>query len=386
MTTTAPDLSAREDLVRGFAAYFSEQGLTAARPAPLLPDDDTLLFTNATIVPLKRLIERGEIPAGGVHLAQPCLRTQNLKLDRGQEPEYLSYFTMLGIFLPPPVSHEDLVRLTHGYLTGPERIPADRIALHTNPATGFLRDAWHRAAPGSQLFEGHQPSDYYEWTYGEAGWSGEGVTFALRQLDGSWLDIGNIIEMRSDGELLGYEFGFGVETYLARKHGVGDPYLLTGLHALLVASGDTVDRAVQDGIMTVACMFAAGARPGRRGSAALVRTAVHGLLQRLDEAGVDLRTAGPWLRAFTERELPGGAAAAQDAVAALESYARARDVRVERFRDYAVNQSRLWSAGALRGKDPRPELVTFAAQRYGLEGPPVGDIIQQAFKDVEERP
>lgn len=367
----------RDMLAARFAGYFAGHGLAVVAPAPIVTDDDSLLFTNATIVPLKAAIEHDEIPDGGVYVRQPCLRTRNAALIRaGQQPEYLSSFTMLGIYLPASWSHRRVVDLVRGYLVEEEQLDPDRMALHTNPATAFLRQEWADAVPGSPILEGRHSASYYRWTYGKDDWWGDGVTVALRQHDGTWQDIGNIIVMRAGDRVLGYEFGFGEETFLARRHGVGSPYLFAGLHHIFPPDAVQPTPATQDCVMTLAHLFHAGVAPGRGSRGSIVRTTVNNLLSRLEAEAITLDAALEWLRAYTVTAF---GPYAEDSERILRSYSAARIQRIERFGAYAGNQVRL---DVLRGPDLRAALTLVGTRRYGLDDLLTARILDTILEDV----
>ena len=60
------------------------------------------------------------------------------------------------------------------------------------------------------------PGIYYDWQYGLDHIKGKGATFMLRQENGSLKEIGQLIEIYSGENILGYEFGFGLETFTSR--------------------------------------------------------------------------------------------------------------------------------------------------------------------------
>ncbi|HLC72236.1 MAG TPA: alanine--tRNA ligase-related protein [Candidatus Nanoarchaeia archaeon] len=68
----------RKEIVDIFLHFFTRQGYDFQPPSELITDDNSLLFTNDTIVPWKRHVRDGTIPKNGVCMKQPCLRLKGL--------------------------------------------------------------------------------------------------------------------------------------------------------------------------------------------------------------------------------------------------------------------------------------------------------------------
>ena len=77
-----------ERLRTAFTEFFVERGHTAAAPASLIPNDPTVLFTIAGMVPFKAYFT-GEAPAPYPRATtiQPCLRTSDIEIISFLKPE-----------------------------------------------------------------------------------------------------------------------------------------------------------------------------------------------------------------------------------------------------------------------------------------------------------
>lgn len=62
-----------ESIESTFLEYHREKGFTAPDPSPLIIDDPTVLFTNATITPFKSMFA-GKAQFSDFALVQKCLR------------------------------------------------------------------------------------------------------------------------------------------------------------------------------------------------------------------------------------------------------------------------------------------------------------------------
>ncbi len=85
-------------LRRAFTEFFVERGHLALPPASLVPNDPTVLFTIAGMVPFKQFfLGDAEPPARRATTIQPCLRTNDIELV-GHTERHCTFFEMLGNF------------------------------------------------------------------------------------------------------------------------------------------------------------------------------------------------------------------------------------------------------------------------------------------------
>ncbi|HWD24966.1 MAG TPA: alanine--tRNA ligase-related protein, partial [Acidimicrobiales bacterium] len=87
-----------ERLRRSFTEFFVERGHAPMAPASLVPNDPTILFTIAGMVPFKQyFLGESEPPAPRATTIQPCLRTNDIELV-GTTARHCTLFEMLGNF------------------------------------------------------------------------------------------------------------------------------------------------------------------------------------------------------------------------------------------------------------------------------------------------
>ena len=198
-------------------------------PVPFITGDSTLLFTNSTIVGLKNKIIKREVDSPGYSIIQPCIRNQNLKSIRleNENLEYMSCFIQAGI-----LSHkrglDNLLMFINDFLTVDMGLTEHDLIFKTSKKIQSINDSL--SSIGLNISQckvemNTQPSGYYEWSYGLRDIKGIGATIAVRNRNLSqFLDIGNIIEIYDGEEILGYEFGFGIETLLSRVCSAPTPF------------------------------------------------------------------------------------------------------------------------------------------------------------------
>lgn len=266
-----------DTLTAHFTAMASKFGFIHAPPTPLLSDDETLLFANSTIAGYKQHLIEGRLPSPGFSIVQECIRNQNLKSIRnwGEELEYMSCFTQLGVLGCPESLPQILEFITHYLASISDR---EHLLCRVSRSLALYElvtrnvDAWQVETDG-------RSPDYYRWQYGLEGVKGVGVTFAiLDQRQGGYRDIGNFIEISNGDGVLGYEFGFGRETLDSRLRGLDSPFESCLLQGYLdVCNQPYLKRKILDSIMLAATLCAIGVDEATLKCASILRRAMNDL-------------------------------------------------------------------------------------------------------------
>lgn len=254
---------AHQDILDAFYGGFSVAGFLQVDPEPLIPrTDDSVIFTNATITSLKPLISNRAVPVPGVFLIQPCLRVQNIaKADQGGDLAYMSYFKMPGV-LGHPDSLDALCAAASKFFFQRLGIDPNDFIIRANDECGYLARVWQAHCPCAGIEWDSRPSRYYRWTYGMPGVDGIGFTFAIKHGQAPYEDCGNLVAMRLNGEVVGYEFGVGLETMIARMHGLSSPFEAALISALLPFHNSFESKMLQDCIVVASVLLRMGIRPG----------------------------------------------------------------------------------------------------------------------------
>ncbi|MEW2577307.1 alanine--tRNA ligase-related protein [Streptomyces syringium] len=312
-------------LGREFLDHFTQAaGFAALDPEPAIPHRDrTILFTNSAVVPFKPfLLGEPALPASGVAVRQPCVRVHNLDevFEEGFASEFVLQFEMLGV-LAPSTRAGTLAAAVAGYVSGVLGLDGQSVAFKAAHDDTDLRSAWEACWSGPVLLDTEE-RDYYRWGFGHPRLSGRGATFAVRQADGDFRDLGNLIAFERDGKVAGYGFGIGLETLAACLD--RSEWVLDCTPAGAVVGSRTPDEAkLADLLGLLVRLYAAGVRTSSRAQGHVLRRAVSAtarlaaglgldqarLLHRLavvaaaDAPGQDvLGAAGPDLARYRPRE------------------------------------------------------------------------------------
>lgn len=252
-----------------FRNVFLSEGYKEQPASPIYPcPDPTTLFTCATISVMKqRLLTDGP---ERVFVIQPCLRTQNLKgvFDSSFDPEYLSSFLMLGTLCSIGDFSVECVMNFFGSFPGLK----DKVLVRSSETIhGHL----------FRLLEKYYQSEidtrgprYYRWGYGSESLSGEGLTFAIQQPDGGFLDIGNLVVVYKHKVPFAVEFGFGLETFTARLEGKGSPYASSRAYLELALGMMSTEKRLGDCLIITLRLFESGVVPGTGKASSIMRKAL----------------------------------------------------------------------------------------------------------------
>jgi hypothetical protein len=247
-----------DTLIANFTSTASKFGFIQAPPTPLLSDDPTLLFTNSTIAGYKQHLVEGRLPSPGFSIIQDCIRNQNLKSIRNwdEDLKYMSCFTQLGVLGCPKSLPRILEFITYYFASISNR---EHLLCRVSRSLALYESVNRNVEAWQIETDGCSPG-YYHWQYGLEGVKGEGVTYAiLDQAVGVYRDIGNLIEISTSSGVLGYEFGFGVETLDSRLRGLDSPFeSCLAIDYFDMGNEPFLKRKVLDSLMLAAMLCAIG--------------------------------------------------------------------------------------------------------------------------------
>lgn len=243
------------EIRRAFLGYFEEHGHTVVPSGPLVPDDPTLLFTNAGMVPFKDaflgLEARSYRRAVSV---QKCLRVSGKHNDLdnvGPSPRHHTFFEMLGNFSFGDYFKRDAIRLGWRFVTERMRIDPDRLVLTVHRDDEDAFELWtrdigvgaERVLPMGDKTNFWMMADtgpcgptseiHYDFGPGACSCGRADCSVALDNDCGRWLELWNLVFMQydqtGDGSRLdlpqtGVDTGMGLERMVAIQQGASSNY------------------------------------------------------------------------------------------------------------------------------------------------------------------
>lgn len=253
-----------------FIQKANDLGMKKSQPEPILTNDPTLLFTNSTIVCFKDIILESNIPKSGLFVIQDCLRCQNIKSIRNpaMKLEYMSCFKQAGILVDSNSLHK-AINFVQDFIFNFCHVSPDKLRIKSSKTVDFNNHLINSIFSESIVYDS-ECLDYYSWTYGIQGVSGSGVTFSLKNdKKNSFEDFGNLIALMKNDTVIGYEFGFGIETLLSRFNNNDTPFdSVPIINNWKKTTSYAVSNKVLDTLMVSSTLLSLGILPigGARGS------------------------------------------------------------------------------------------------------------------------
>ena len=130
----------REDFLR----FFESKGCKLYPSSSLVPDDPSLLLTNAGMNQFKEYYQgKRTMPEIGACSCQKCLRTNDI--DNIGDATHLSFFEMLGNFSFGGYSKADAIAWAYDFITNPEHLglPPERLYMTVFENDDEAIELWH---------------------------------------------------------------------------------------------------------------------------------------------------------------------------------------------------------------------------------------------------
>ncbi len=238
------------DVRKEFLKYFESKGHTIVPSAPLVPDDPTLLFNNAGMVPFKSIFT-GEVPAPKNPRAascQVCVRAGGKHNDLenvGHTARHHTFFEMLGNFSFGDYFKEDAIAFAWEFITDILRLPVDKLWVTVHESDDEAEAIWKKYIAHDRIKRLGDKDNF--WQMGDTGPCGPCSEIFYDQgaehfngpedyLGGDgdrFLEIWNLVFMQyersADGTLSplpkpSIDTGMGLERVVAIKEGVYSNY------------------------------------------------------------------------------------------------------------------------------------------------------------------
>ncbi|MFH0710562.1 MAG: alanine--tRNA ligase [Pseudomonadota bacterium] len=296
------------DVREAFLAFFESKNHTRVASSPLVPDDATLLFTNAGMVPFKSIFT-GDIPAPSNPRAtssQTCLRAGGKHNDLenvGHTARHHTFFEMLGNFSFGDYFKEEAIAHAWEFITQVMKLPVDKLWVTVHESDDEAEEMWKKHISADRIMRLGDKDNF--WQMGDTGPCGPCSEIFVDQgaeyFNGSedymggdgdrFLEIWNLVfmqyERNAKGELKplpkpSIDTGMGLERAVAVLEGVRSNYdstlfmpIIRKVEALIgkpydYASGASY-RVIADHIRTVTFLLAQGTNFSNEGRGYVLR-------------------------------------------------------------------------------------------------------------------
>jgi len=160
------------DIRQAFLDYFASKGHKIYESSPLVPDDPTLLFTNAGMVPFKNIFT-GEVPAPTPPRAascQTCIRAGGKHNDLenvGHTARHHTFFEMLGNFSFGDYFKEEAVAYAWEFVTEVLELPKDRLWVTVHESDDEAEEIWAKHIARDRILRMGDKDNF--WQMGDTG-------------------------------------------------------------------------------------------------------------------------------------------------------------------------------------------------------------------------
>lgn len=296
------------DVREAFLAFFESKQHDRVASSPLVPDDATLLFTNAGMVPFKSIFT-GDIPAPlnpRATSSQTCLRAGGKHNDLenvGHTARHHTFFEMLGNFSFGDYFKEEAIAHAWEFITQVMKLPVDKLWVTVHESDDEAEEMWKKHISADRIMRLGDKDNF--WQMGDTGPCGPCSEIFVDQGaehfngpedymggDGDrFLEIWNLVfmqyERNAKGELKplpkpSIDTGMGLERAVAVLEGVRSNYDSTLFMPIirkvetLIGKPYTYDsgasyRVIADHIRTVTFLLAQGTNFSNEGRGYVLR-------------------------------------------------------------------------------------------------------------------
>jgi alanyl-tRNA synthetase len=160
------------DIRAAYLEFFEKKGHKVVESSPLVPDDATLLFTNAGMVPFKNIFT-GEVPSPTPPRAtssQTCIRAGGKHNDLenvGYTNRHHTFFEMLGNFSFGDYFKEDAIAYAWEFVTEVLKLPKDKLWVTVHDSDDEAEEIWKRHISADRIMRLGDADNF--WQMGDTG-------------------------------------------------------------------------------------------------------------------------------------------------------------------------------------------------------------------------
>ncbi len=160
------------DIRKEYLDFFKSKGHEIIASAPLVPDDATLLFTNAGMVPFKSIFT-GDVPRPNPPIrtsCQTCIRAggKHNDLDNvGYTARHHTFFEMLGNFSFGEYFKKDAISYAWEFVTEVLKLPKDKLYVTVHEKDDEAYELWQKFIQKDRIYSFGDKDNF--WAMGDTG-------------------------------------------------------------------------------------------------------------------------------------------------------------------------------------------------------------------------
>ena len=160
------------DIREEFLRFFESKNHTRVASAPLVPDDATLLFNNAGMVPFKSIFT-GEVPTPPNPRAtscQTCIRAGGKHNDLenvGHTARHHTFFEMLGNFSFGDYFKEEAIAYAWEFITEVIKLPKEKLWVTVHESDDEAEEIWKKYIAADRIMRLGDKDNF--WSMGDTG-------------------------------------------------------------------------------------------------------------------------------------------------------------------------------------------------------------------------
>jgi len=160
------------DIREEYLKFFESKNHTRVASAPLVPDDATLLFNNAGMVPFKSIFT-GEVPAPVNPRAtscQTCIRAGGKHNDLenvGHTARHHTFFEMMGNFSFGDYFKEEAIAYAWEFITEVIKLPVDKLWVTVHDSDDEAEELWMKHISKERIMRLGDADNF--WSMGDTG-------------------------------------------------------------------------------------------------------------------------------------------------------------------------------------------------------------------------
>ncbi|NLK67513.1 MAG: alanine--tRNA ligase [Campylobacteraceae bacterium] len=160
------------DIREEFLNFFKSKGHEVMPSSPLVPDDDTLLFTNAGMVPFKDIFT-GKVPRPTPPVrtsCQTCIRAggKHNDLDNvGYTARHHTFFEMLGNFSFGDYFKEEAISYAWEFITEVIALPKEKLYVTVHEKDDEAYEIWQKHIEKERIYKFDDKDNF--WAMGDTG-------------------------------------------------------------------------------------------------------------------------------------------------------------------------------------------------------------------------